>query len=660
MPEDAAGRLIEIGSRFEPRMRRALAGAFDALRGRFTDAQVEGALLRGGVGGVMALLDGAEGPLGPVRDALEEAAQAGGRAWIAAVPGGAVLDPAFRFSLVNPATADFVRNYSLDLIRVITEDTREAVRRGLQSDVASGLNPRDTARAFRSNLGLTPRQEQAVRNYERALLQADPDALRRGLRDKRSDAAVRRSARARSPLPRAQVDSLVERYRQKMLRHRSEVIARTESLRAATVGQRAAVRQAAAAFAVDTDRLRRFWVKTNDSRTRDAHRAVPDMNPDGVRMDEPYKTPLGDLMYPRDPNGSGANTIQCRCAERYALVDAPKPAAGRRPRPKPAPKPKAEPDRPAPKTPAELRAEYERLSGEAAAFDAAGRTSYSPDAMRARREASAARVAWARALPPEELRAAKADVYREMVRAPKNFDLAEYERQIREASGWVPYDVLEEMRLRGYTVHIRNVRRSKFRAYAQNKHSYVAMDDEGWVFAHEYAHQVDAFFSGGKIDRGSWTNKDFVGGGAKAREGYKGIFAARRYDTKGVYKNGDGEFWRDNWINDYEGRIYRRRDGVSDGLEFWSMNCQRYAGYRHALAEGFDYELSELRAAARRVRSLPGPLKRVEAQIRGLENEGREAYAARKSKWSSVKKKYPDMADLIERLFGADFARGAA
>jgi hypothetical protein len=374
---------------------------------------------------------------------------------------------------------------------------------------------------------------------------------------------------------------------------------------------------------VDTGRLRRFWVKTNDSRTRDAHRAVPDMNPEGVGMDEPYRTPLGPLMFPRDPNGSGANTIQCRCAERYALADAPAPASGTRARRKPAPKPKAEPEGRAPKTPAELRAEYERLRGEAAAFDAAGSTNYSPEAMRARRDASAARVAWARALPPEELRAAKAEVYREMVRAPKNFDLTKYEGRFREASGWVPYDVLEEMRFKGYTVNIKNAKRSKFRAYADNKHSYIAMDDDGWVFAHEYAHQIDAFFGGGKLDRGSWTNKDFVGASAKAREGYKGIFRKHRAETKGVYRNGDGEYWRDNWIDDYEGRIYKRRDGVSDGLEFWSMNCQRYAGYRHALAEGSG-----------------------------------EASAALISRWGAVKRRYPDMADLIERLFGGDFARG--
>jgi hypothetical protein len=656
--EDAAKRLIEIGSRFEPKLRGALTEAFAALRGSVPEAAVEEAILRGGVGGVMRLLDGANGAFGGVRDRLEEAALAGGRAWIAAVPAGAVLDPAFRFSIVNPDTAAFVRDYSLNLIRAVTEDTREAVRRGLQADVASGLNPRDTARAFRGNLGLTPKQEQAVRNYERALLQADPGALRRKLRDKRSDAAVRRSAKAYRPLPRAQIDRLVERYRQRLLKYRSEVIARTESLRAATVGQRAAVRQAAAQNAVDTARLRRFWVKTNDARTRDAHRRVPEMNPDGVGMDEPYKTPLGPLMYPRDPNGSGANTVQCRCAERYALADAPAPAAGMRARRKPAPKPKAEPkpEPAAPKTPAELRAEYERTRAEAESGKFRGRE------LTLRQEAaSEARVAWARSLPPDELRAAKAEVFREMVRAPKSVDVSTgaFGLRFRKASGWVPFDVLEDMRRKGYTVNVNNrlaltsKNKGGFRAHAKNKHSYLAKDDTGTVFAHEYGHQIDAFFSGGRIDRGSWTNRDFVP--AKAKAGYKRIFERLRGDTRGTYGNGDGEFWRDNWLHDYEGRIYNH----GEGLEFWAMNCQRYADYRHALAEGFDYELAELRAAAKRVRSLPAPLKKVEAQIRGLESEGREAYAARMSEWGSVKKRYPEMAELMEGMFGGDFARGA-
>ena len=45
-------------------------------------------------------------------------------------------------------------------------------------------------------------------------------------------------------------------------------------------------------------------------------------------------------------------------------------------------------------------------------------------------------------------------------------------------------------------------------------------------------------------------------------------------------ENGDGKYWKDNWINNYEGRIY---DSGGPGQEWWSMNCQRYSKYKEQL-----------------------------------------------------------------------------
>jgi hypothetical protein len=86
------------------------------------------------------------------------------------------------------------------------------------------------------------------------------------------------------------------------------------------------MRQMVAGAAVDASRVKRFWVYTHDKRTRMSHREIPGMNPEGVDMDGGmYQTPLGPLQYPRDPNGIGSNTIQCRCAERFGLAEKKKP-----------------------------------------------------------------------------------------------------------------------------------------------------------------------------------------------------------------------------------------------------------------------------------------------------------------------------------------------
>jgi uncharacterized protein with gpF-like domain len=92
---------------------------------------------------------------------------------------------------------------------------------------------------------------------------------------------------------------------------RAHVIARTETHTAASFGSQ----QAAELTGLQ---MRREWVATMDSRTRDTsdanHRAA-----DGqIRgMKEPFIVSGERLMYPGDPAGSASNTIMCRCAIAY-------------------------------------------------------------------------------------------------------------------------------------------------------------------------------------------------------------------------------------------------------------------------------------------------------------------------------------------------------
>jgi hypothetical protein len=310
--------LLDIADRFEPRLQRALLASFTALQSRYSIAQIEAALIRDGVAGVMRLF---EGQLvgGSVLTELEDAVLAGGRATFAMIPAAAVLRPLWQFSLTNPSTSEYLQSYPLDLIRQIDANTREAARTALLSDYLAGRNPRDTARAFRATLGLTSAQEAAVRRYRQNLETLDRRALRRQLRDRRFDPTITRAIRERRPLRPDQIDKMVDRYRDRYRIYRSQSVAQTEALRAVTVGQRASLLQMVADGAVD-EGLRRFWVKTNDKRTRDSHRRIPSLNPEGVGLLESYQTPLGPLEYPRDPKGSADNTVRCRCTERFSLA----------------------------------------------------------------------------------------------------------------------------------------------------------------------------------------------------------------------------------------------------------------------------------------------------------------------------------------------------
>lgn len=310
----------KIAKRFEPRMRDSLLKAFAEIGDTVTAKQVETALRTGGVEAVMSLVDRSTSPIiaRNLVDDLDDAITEGGRASIAVVPQGAVTDPSFRFSIVNPRTAAFVQRYEMNLIQQISSETLSGIRSAISADIISGRNPISTAREFRSNIGLTARQEQAVRNYRKALEEGDTTALSRKLRDRRFDKPIRRKMAAGEKISGKDIDRYTQRYKERYIKYRSEVIARTESMRAVSVGNQEAMDQMVDEGVVDPN-LRKFWVPARDDRVRNAHVRIPGLNPDGVEVNAMFQTPLGPLKYPRDPAGTAENTIQCRCAVVYRM-----------------------------------------------------------------------------------------------------------------------------------------------------------------------------------------------------------------------------------------------------------------------------------------------------------------------------------------------------
>lgn len=91
-------------------------------------------------------------------------------------------------------------------------------------------------------------------------------------------------------------------------------IARTEVQAAVNRGTQEAVQS----LPEDRGPQYKTWLAADDSRTRPAHAAADNQT---VLVDEPFLVNGELLMYPGDPAGSAANTIQCRCAVAY--LDAP-------------------------------------------------------------------------------------------------------------------------------------------------------------------------------------------------------------------------------------------------------------------------------------------------------------------------------------------------
>lgn len=331
-----------------PKLRAAIMEALRSGDSAAISALAE-ALERGDVGRVLALLglDNLERRFGAVKRELRAVVAAAGQATASsAVPKvrglvGPALDVVF--DVHNPATARFIAEYDVGLIREISDSTREGVRQTIADGLAAGQNPRKVARTIRQQVGLTARQQKYVANF-RAELESfhertDASAwglgnakskapggagvfvidqngnpvdgiLHRRLRDFRFDSTLARAMKSGQPIPPEKIDAMVDRYRERWLTHRAETIARQESMRAANRGSYYAWRQAIEQGAVDGGRLRKFWRTAGDERVRIAHRAIPKLNPDGVLIEEEFVTPTGTAFIP--PYGVG-----CRCVLVY-------------------------------------------------------------------------------------------------------------------------------------------------------------------------------------------------------------------------------------------------------------------------------------------------------------------------------------------------------
>lgn len=219
----------------------------------------------------------------------------------------------FGFRVGESNTARFMENYVAERVRQISMQMRETISQVIYREVSAGTNPIDTARLIKQNLGLTATQEKAVNNYRKYLEDGDRRALERALRDKRYDPTVSRLIRTGGNLKPEQIDKMVSRYRQRFIKRRAENIARTESMTMLNAGNQKYWEQAVKSGIVRQNQIVRTWKHSHDSKVRSSHIQIPGLNPDGRGLNEPFKSPLGNIRYPGDPAASGANRINCRC-----------------------------------------------------------------------------------------------------------------------------------------------------------------------------------------------------------------------------------------------------------------------------------------------------------------------------------------------------------
>jgi hypothetical protein len=223
-------------------------------------------------GGAPALQDVFETQLPPLVTSAAQAAQGTAGVTVA-------------FAVTDPAILLAVEAYGAERVTAIAETTREAIRAATSTAFQTHQNVGQLARTIRELVGLTPRQAESVVRYHAGLLAEG--------------------------MPASRVETLVARQTQRLIRRRAEAIARTETISAASAGQHLLWQQAQAQGLVDAQ-IRRWWILTPGACPKYCV-PIPDLNPDGVGVNEPFQTPIGPVLYP-------TVHTNCRCAVAHSDI----------------------------------------------------------------------------------------------------------------------------------------------------------------------------------------------------------------------------------------------------------------------------------------------------------------------------------------------------
>jgi hypothetical protein len=196
----------------------------------------------------------------------------------------AEIDPIEVDPIVLAARSDFVRENVGTLIQSISTNQLAAIKALVQEGLDKAENPKRIVTRIRQNIGLLPRDVQAVSRREQLLIE-------QGLKGKKLDKAL-------------------DRYRKQLLTRRAENIARTELLKAESFGRREAWKQAERDGVIDKDKVVRVWLAVMGS-----PRTCP------ICADLDNETAPLDGTYPGGIEGPPHAHPSCRCSEVLRVQD---------------------------------------------------------------------------------------------------------------------------------------------------------------------------------------------------------------------------------------------------------------------------------------------------------------------------------------------------
>ncbi len=335
MARDTQRRLLALTKELEPRLARKFREAIREIKSRAQLGLLIDAIERGNIDDAIRILQIRAETFQALDDQRRAAFLLGAAYMVESLP-KKLKDPAtgaqlaVKFGGSQPRAAQIILQGGATMVTNLLEAQMETIR----MVVAEGLNdsqpPRQIAldlvgrigkngRRVGGVIGLNERDALTVQRAKKALLDGDPDGMRRYLRlkgrDKRFDGAVRRALANGKGLTPAEAYKRAQRLSDRYLRARGEAIARTESIMALNEARREAVQQMIDRGVIDASQVRRRWDATGDARTREDHLLMEGQE---VRWGVPFVAPDGSqLMGPGDVSlgATAKQVINCRCYE---------------------------------------------------------------------------------------------------------------------------------------------------------------------------------------------------------------------------------------------------------------------------------------------------------------------------------------------------------
>lgn len=216
----------------------------------------------------------------------------------------------FNFDRFNENTRDTIRQLQDELIAELESGARDSIDQAIMYGVTQGFTPDEIAASIRDSISLTARQSQAVANFRNLIEQGDPGALTRALRDTSFDDLLEDSTFGDGVLSDDIIDKMVDAYAENYLDYRALTIAKTEATRASSLGLHEAYRQAVEGGALPDEAVRRHWQIDLDENTCPVCLSIPEMNPQGVGVNEMFESIDG-------PQDDSPVHVSCRCSVDY-------------------------------------------------------------------------------------------------------------------------------------------------------------------------------------------------------------------------------------------------------------------------------------------------------------------------------------------------------